>query len=108
VAFSNSLALDIGRAVAEERRRRGWTLRQLAERSRISVPTIGGVEAGRPASVDVYGRLAVVVGIDIKVTTSPARRTARDRTDIVHSAMGELEANLLARHDHELAIDHPY
>jgi len=107
-AFASQLALDFGRAVAEERRRRGWTMRVLAESARISAQTIVGIEAGRPASMDVVGRLAVALGIRIEVESGPARRRSREPSDVVHSAMGEYEARLLALHGFKLAIDHPY
>jgi transcriptional regulator with XRE-family HTH domain len=107
-AFTKRLALEFGQAVAEERRRRGWTMRELADRAHISASTVVGVEAGRAASMDVCGRLAVILGLGVDVKTGLGRRRSRESTDIVHSAMGEIEADLVSRHAFEVALDHPY
>lgn len=45
---------------------------------------------------------------DVATLASRRRRLARPPSDLVHAAMGELEARWLARHGFELAIDYPY
>jgi hypothetical protein len=67
------------------------------------------VEAGRHASLDVHARLVVALGLSFDVRLeSGQRRTTRESSDLVHAAMGELEARRLRSHEYEVAIDHPY
>lgn len=97
-----------GPAFADERRRRRLTTRQLAKRARVSAATINALEAGRRLSLDSYSRVAVALGLSLAWTFSGHGRARRDETDLVHAAMGELEARLLAGHGFEVSIDHPY
>lgn len=96
--------------LAEERRRRRWPARELARRARVCTATVTNVEAGRIASLDTYARLAVALGLTLEVALANRRRR-HDRpshSDLVHAAMGELEARWLAGRGYEIALDHPY
>jgi transcriptional regulator with XRE-family HTH domain len=108
LALASRLATGFGVAALEERQRRGWTTRELGARAQVAAATVLGVEAGRRASLDVYSRLAVALGLPLDLTLGARRARSYPRTDRVHAAMGELEAGLLASHGYELAIDYPY
>ena len=108
-ALVDRLAASIGAAVLEERRRRGWTVRDVAARARVSAATVNSVEAGRRVSLDAYARVSVAMGLPLGLTMGAERpRRVRQGADLVHSAMGEIEAELLADLGHEVAVDHPY
>jgi transcriptional regulator with XRE-family HTH domain len=108
-ALADRLAAGIGAAVLDERRRRGWSVRDLASRARVSATTVNGIEAGERASLDVYSRLLVVLGLSLSLGPGDGHgRRGPLVGDLVHSAMGEMEARLLASLGYELAIDHPY
>lgn len=82
---------------------------ELARRARVARATVTNVEAGRVASLETYARLAVALGLTLDLTLDSRRRRAtRQPSDLVHAAMGELEAACLAGRGHEVAIDHPY
>lgn len=101
----------IGCQIHDERRRRRWGLRELAERSRLSLTAVHDVEAGEPASLDAYVRVATALGLRLEFeVTDPRRRTDRPpRTaDLVHSAMGELEVRHLRSFGRPVALDEPY
>ncbi len=51
----------------EERIRRGWTLRQVADRARVSRTTVHSAEAGETTSLDVVARLAGALGLSLEV-----------------------------------------
>jgi transcriptional regulator with XRE-family HTH domain len=108
-ALATRVATKIGSTVLDERRRRAWTTRDLAERAHVSASTVNTIEAGRRVSLDVYARVATALGLSMDVDLS-RRRHRRMRTDgdLVHAAMGEHEAGLLSRFDFHVAIDHPY
>lgn len=107
-ALANRLALRIGAAFAEERRRRRLTSRQVADRARVSAATVNSLEAGRRLSLDAYARVAVALGMPLDWAFGSSRRSVRRSSDLVHAAMGEFETRLLSRHTFETAIDHPY
>ena len=109
MALAGQAAMAVGGAVQEERRRRRWSVRSLAARARVAPATVTNVEAGRRASLDVYARLAVALGLSFDVRLeSGHRRATREASDMVHAAMGEVEARLLQALGHEVSIDHPY
>ncbi len=108
-ALANRFATRSGVAIGEERARRAWTTRDVASRARVSAATISNVEAGRRASLGVYARIAVALGLSLDVSLETRRRgRARGRSDLVHAAMGEIEAGWLRALGYEVAIDHPY
>ncbi len=109
VALADRLAAGVGAAVRDERSRRALTTRQLAERARVSPATVNAVESGQRTSLDVYARVATALGLSLHMAiTDGRRRQARERADLVHAAMGELEASFLAAHGYVVAVDHPY
>lgn len=105
-ALARRLALTIGMTMGDERRRRGLTTRQLADRARLSPASINALEAGRRLSLDAYARVAVALGLPLEFVAD--RRRPRERTDLVHAAMGELEVRGLRATGVTVAIDHPY
>ncbi|MFV2062295.1 MAG: helix-turn-helix domain-containing protein [Chloroflexota bacterium] len=108
-ALRGRLAVALGTAVREERRRRAWTMREVALRARISLSTVSSVEAGRVVSLDAYARISVALGLPLGVVIQDERhRRRRGGADLVHAAMGEFEVRLLASHGYRVAIDHPY
>lgn len=100
----------VGDAVRSERRRRHWTLAELATRSRISVSTLHGIEAGRGGSLEVVVRIARALALEVRVDIIDPRRRPdrRHGTDIVHAAMGELEFAHLRTLGFGTGIDEPY
>jgi transcriptional regulator with XRE-family HTH domain len=108
------MAVDAGRTLHDQRMRRGWTLRDLAERAGTAVAVAQRVEAGDVATLESYARLAVALGLrpELAFADARTRRTAGPPTyeasDFVHAAMGELEARALARPGRTVAIDEPY
>ena len=105
-ALASRLALTIGVAMADERRRRGLTTRRLAEKARLSPASINALESGRRLSLDAYARVAVALGLPLEFVVE--RRPARPRADVVHAAMGEHQARRLQATGAQVAIDHPY
>lgn len=64
-ATSNSLAARVGRAVAVERKRRGWRAADLAEALGLSVSRVGHIEVGRDnPSRATLDRLVDVLGAE--------------------------------------------
>ncbi len=108
------MAVDAGRSLHDERIRRGWTLRELAERAGTAVAVAHRVEAGDVATLESYARLAVALGLrpEVALADPRTRRTTGPTTyaasDFVHAAMGEVEARALARPWRTIAIDEPY
>jgi hypothetical protein len=70
------------------------------------------VEAGQVASLESYARIAVALGLrpDLLLEDPRANPAAKHRggEDVVHAAMGELEARLVAGEGRNVAIDEPY
>ncbi len=64
---SERLRLEIGIGLRDERRRRGLTLRRLAEAVGVDFTTIRNVEIGRPASLEVIERIASVLKLELSV-----------------------------------------
>lgn len=100
-----------GVAVRDERLRRRWTLRDLADRAGVSPSQLQELESGRPVSLETYAR--VTTGLDLwpELIASDPRKRQQDRVrdhDIVHAAMAELEVSRLRRHGLGVAIDEPY
>jgi transcriptional regulator with XRE-family HTH domain len=106
----NRLAVAAGQRVRAERLRRGWRLRDVAERAGISVGHVSELESGMPVSLETYARVLTALELPLELTAEPrARGPARGQTqDAVHSAMGELEARRLRSFGYEVAMDEPY
>ena len=107
------MGVDAGQAIREERLRRNWTLRVLADRAGVSVATAHSVESGQVSSLESYARLATALGLRPSLDLADPRaragtRASSDSLDLVHAAMGELEARALKGPGRTLAIDEPY
>jgi len=110
-ALADRLAFTAGSAIHNERLRRGWTLRQLASRARVSLARAQAVEAGARASLEMYARLAEALSFRMEIALIDSRRRNASfgrEEDPVHSAMGELEAAHLRARGFDVAIDEPY
>jgi transcriptional regulator with XRE-family HTH domain len=109
-----SMAVEAGRQLRDERRRRGWTLRVASDRAGIAVGVVHAIEAGRVASLESYARLANALGLRPELLlASRGRRVrpgpeVREAEDLVHASMGEAEARALSRVGWTVAIDEPY
>lgn len=103
------LALELGRELRDERLRRGWRLVDVAAKAGVSMAAVHAAEAGRVASVEMYVRIAMALGLTARFTVLPERaaRPSRD-VDPVHAAMGEIEAEHLRALGLEVLIDEPY
>jgi len=106
-AIVAQLVVQLGTEIRDERVRRGWTLRGLAERAGVSVAMTQGVEAGTGSSIEGYVRLAVALGLVPDFTILRERAAASRGIDPVHAAMGELEARQIRPHA-PVHLDEPY
>ncbi len=113
------MALVAGQQLRDERVRRGWTLRDLADRAGVAAATAQAAEWGVVASLESYARLATALVLRPSLDLADARtratgrdprgpRTAHEAGDVVHAAMGEIEARALARSGRTVTIDEPY
>ena len=105
------MSVEAGQRVRAERRRRRWTMRKLADLAGVALAVVHRVEAGHVATLETYARLATALGLRPDLLLSDPRARAANRQggeDIVHVAMGELEARLLAAPGRTIAIDEPY
>ena len=105
------MAVAAGQAVREERIRRGLTLEAVAQRAGMSRAHVQDIEAGAPASLGAYARIALALDLRPDLLLGDPRRSARgDRhgEDFVHAAMGELEVGHLRPSGTLVAIDEPY
>jgi transcriptional regulator with XRE-family HTH domain len=102
--------IGFGQRVRDARLARRWTVIQLADRAGLSPDMIYRVENGHAGSPESCARIAVALGRRIETQLiDPRRRADRpDRQDVVHSAMGELEAAQLRRHGLAVGMDEPY
>jgi transcriptional regulator with XRE-family HTH domain len=105
------LAVTLGNLFREERLRRRWSLRQLASKAGHSPAAVHRVESGRPASVATYVRLQEALGLRLEIAfVDPRRRQplAGREIDLVHSAMGEQQADRLRALGYSVGVDEPY
>jgi transcriptional regulator with XRE-family HTH domain len=113
------MALVAGQQVRDERVRRGWNLRDLADRAGVAAATAQAVESSVVASLESYARLATALGLRPSLDLTDPRgqdrrhrprgaRTEHQAGDFVHAAMGEIEARALAGPFRTVAIDEPY
>jgi transcriptional regulator with XRE-family HTH domain len=107
---ADRLAGHIGITIAESRRRRSWTLRELARRASVSPSMVHAIEHGAPASLGTYSAIALALGLEPRLDMAdPRRRTNAARAeDPVHAVMGECLAARLSGHGFAVAIDEPY
>src|SRR5260221_9066950 len=96
--------------IADARRNRRWTLRDLAGRSGLAVSSLHAIEHGRPASLETYAAIALALGLEPRLGLIDPRKRASTvpAEDPVHAAMGEMIAARMAGHGFTVAIDEPY
>ena len=99
-----------GGRLREARRHRGWTQAEVGSRAGVSPQTVHAVERGRRATLGTIVAIALALRLEPElVLQRPRRRAADDASaDIVHAAMGELEADALRRLGFAVAVDEPY
>ena len=105
------MATHAGDGIRAERIRRRWSLAFLAGRAGISTSHLAQLEAGKPASLEAYARVMTALGLLPELMAiDPRARAPRGRQDedLVHAAMGEVEARRLRSFGFGLAIDEPY
>jgi transcriptional regulator with XRE-family HTH domain len=109
------MAFEAGRQVRDERIRRRWTLRDLADRAGVSPSVVHDLETGHPVSLETIARVSTALGMrpslavaDPRDRTSSAGAPRLDGEDFVHAAMGEVEARALARPERTVATDESY
>ena len=113
------MALEAGQQIRAERLRRGWTLRDVAARAGVGLGVAHDVEAGSVLTLESYARLATALGLRPSLDLADVRGHDRGRGprgaraghhagDLVHAAMGEIEARALAGPGRTVAIDEPY
>ncbi|MCY7290243.1 MAG: helix-turn-helix domain-containing protein [Cryobacterium sp.] len=103
------LPIGLGLEIRDERVRRGWSQVRLAHVAGVSPSMVHGVEAGDAATLDGYARLADVLGLEPRFSVYPAARPSATRTsDVVHSALGEMEAARFRGYALEVRLDEPY
>jgi transcriptional regulator with XRE-family HTH domain len=105
--------VDAGAQLRDARRRRGWSLRDLAARAGMSASAIQAIEAGRPGTPESYARLGAALGLRPSLTFPAghdrvSRPTLGRSEDFVHGAMGEALARVLARPGRGIGLDEPY
>lgn len=109
------MAQEVGGQVREERLRRRWTLRDLADRAGVAIGVVHDAEAGSVLTLESYARLATALGLrpnlgllDPRARAGTPAMGRTDPADLVHAAMGEFEARALKGSGRTLAIDEPY
>jgi transcriptional regulator with XRE-family HTH domain len=105
------MTVTAGQEIRDERRRRRWSVLQLAERAGMSDAHVAQIEAGEPASIESYARLFTALDREPELHSTDKRRRPqphRQDADFVHAAMAEVEASRLAGFGFSLAIDEPY
>jgi transcriptional regulator with XRE-family HTH domain len=100
-----------GQRIRDERHRRHWSLAVLADRAGMSDAHVGQIEAGQVASLESYARIMTALDLEPQLLAIDPRQRA-DRLprdiDLVHAAMGEIEARQLSAHGFGIALDEPY
>jgi len=95
--------------IGEERRLRRLSLRQVGAMADVAASVVHEAESGGDVSLDSYVRIAAALDMRVDATATPTRRRTTDRSsDLVHAAMGELEAARLRSVRFPVAIDEPY
>jgi transcriptional regulator with XRE-family HTH domain len=110
-AAERRLWVGLGTEIRDARLARRWTVAALAERAEVSRSLVYLVETGEPASTEAALRLVGALGLRLEFALSDPRRRANARpmgADVVHSAMGEVEAAHLRPFGFGVGIDEPY
>ena len=103
-------AMTAGGLLRDERIRRRMPMREVAARAGVSSAAVADVEAGNPASLETYARLATALGLRFDLSLADPRRrapVARD-VDAVHASMGEAQAKHLRTLGFHVDLDAPY
>ena len=89
---------------------RRWSLRELAARSCLSIGAVQAIESGQAGSVESTVRLAEALSLRVDITIADPRRkpAAAREVDVVHAAMGEVEAAHFRRLGFQVGLDEPY
>jgi transcriptional regulator with XRE-family HTH domain len=100
----------VGDAIRSQRRRRHWTLAELASRSSVSTSALHALETGARGSLEWSVRAARALGMEIRVEmVDPRHRNdPRQDADLVHAAMGDLEIAHLRSRGLPVGVDEPY
>jgi transcriptional regulator with XRE-family HTH domain len=103
------LAGHIAMVIADARRDRRWTLRDLADRCGLAVSSLHAIEHGRPAAIETYVAIGLALGLELRLDLLDPRKRAptAQAEDPVHAAMGEMMAARLAGFGSKVAIDEP-
>jgi len=109
-AALNRMTTSAGGQLREARLGRRWPMRELARRAGVSVASVHAVESGRQMSLETYARLASALGLRPELTFESGRGGAlmTSTRDVVHAAMGDVEAAHLTSLGLPVAIDEPY
>lgn len=105
---------DLGRRVRDARLARHWTTSEIARRSGLSRTSIYTLERGEAVSLEVAVRVATALGLRLTIDLEDHRRRERhdgrgaSMRDVVHSAMGDLEARRLSSFGFGTGLDEPY
>ncbi|MFN8519577.1 MAG: helix-turn-helix transcriptional regulator [Chloroflexota bacterium] len=104
------LALRIGLSIHDERRRRGWSFRELASKAGLAASTVHAIENGAAASAETYIRLSSALGQEFQagIVGRAQPDHQRDGADLVHAAMGEAQAATLQRQGMPVRLDEPW
>jgi transcriptional regulator with XRE-family HTH domain len=105
------LWITFGTSLREARLARRWSTVQLATEAGVSRTVVFMAERGESVSVEAVVRLSSALGLRLDFELSDPRKrapTSARQTDVVHAAMGELEAGHLRRFGFTLGLDEPY
>ncbi len=105
------LWFGLGRQLRDARLAKRLTVAELALRAQVSTDLIYLLEAGRTASTEAVVRVVAALSLRLEFELSdPRRREARPSlsVDVVHSAMGEMEAAHFMGLGVKVGLDEPY
>jgi len=104
------VAAAVGVQIRDARLTRRWTVRELASSARVDQSELAHLESGRVRSLGPYARVATALGLRLEVDlVDPRRKAGAVRfEDVVHSAMGDVQAGQFAGHRLPTAIDEPF
>jgi transcriptional regulator with XRE-family HTH domain len=110
-AAARRLRVRLGIDIRDARLARRWSIRELADRARLSPAVAYRVEAGEAWSPEAVLRVVHALGLRLEFELLDPRKRADAplRTaDPVHAAMGEFEATRLRSLRYPVGIDEPY